>query len=107
MIKRHKIKPIATKDIFVIYAFVFRQMRMKVTRNVNMKCMFFNKFQFVHEVVIGAPYSVTADLMDHFGVQVVCHGLTPIAPDADGSDPYKVPKQRACFKVNKTLSNAT
>ncbi|XP_012550526.1 ethanolamine-phosphate cytidylyltransferase [Bombyx mori] len=55
--------------------------------------------KYVHEVVIGAPYSVTAELMDHFRVKVVCHGLTPIAPDADGADPYKVPKQRACFKI--------
>ncbi|KAG6444810.1 ethanolamine-phosphate cytidylyltransferase [Manduca sexta] len=55
--------------------------------------------KYVHEVVIGAPYSVTAELMDHFRVKVVCHGLTTIAPDADGSDPYKVPKQRGCFKL--------
>ncbi|XP_026762518.1 ethanolamine-phosphate cytidylyltransferase isoform X1 [Galleria mellonella] len=55
--------------------------------------------KYVHEVVIGAPYSVTADLMDHFRVKVVCHGLTPTVLDADGSDPYTVPKQRGCFKV--------
>ncbi|KAI5637078.1 cytidylyltransferase-like domain-containing protein [Phthorimaea operculella] len=55
--------------------------------------------KYVHEVVIGAPYAVTADLMDHFKVQVVCHGATPISPDGDGSDPYAVPKQRGCFKV--------
>ncbi|KAJ2943729.1 hypothetical protein O0L34_g16843 [Tuta absoluta] len=55
--------------------------------------------KYVHEVVIGAPYAVTADLMDHFKVEVVCHGATPIARDADASDPYAVPKQRGCFKV--------
>ncbi|XP_045766915.1 ethanolamine-phosphate cytidylyltransferase [Maniola jurtina] len=55
--------------------------------------------KYVHEVVIGAPYSVTADLMDHFKVQVVCHGVTQIPLDRDGSDPYKVPKQRGCFKT--------
>jgi len=44
----------------------------------------------VSEVVIGAPYSVTADMMDHFKVDVVCHGQTYIHPDADGSDPYAV-----------------
>ncbi|CAB3251756.1 unnamed protein product [Arctia plantaginis] len=55
--------------------------------------------KYVHEVVIGAPYSVTADLMDHFRVKVVCHGRTTIATDADESDPYKVPKQRGCFKI--------
>ncbi|CAK1545021.1 unnamed protein product [Leptosia nina] len=55
--------------------------------------------KYVHEVVIGAPYSVTADLMDHFNVDVVCHGATPIALDADSSDPYTVPKERSCFKI--------
>ncbi|XP_073947089.1 ethanolamine-phosphate cytidylyltransferase-like isoform X2 [Choristoneura fumiferana] len=55
--------------------------------------------KYVHEVVIGAPYSVTAELMDHFKVQVVCHGATTISRDSDGSDPYQVPKQRGCFKI--------
>jgi len=44
----------------------------------------------VSEVVIGAPYSVTAELMDHFNVSCVCHGKTPICADVDGSDPYAV-----------------
>ncbi|XP_060802497.1 ethanolamine-phosphate cytidylyltransferase isoform X1 [Amyelois transitella] len=55
--------------------------------------------KYVHEVVIGAPYSVTADLMDHFRVSVVCHGMTATARDIDGADPYAVPKQRGCFKT--------
>ncbi|KAJ8716047.1 hypothetical protein PYW08_013332 [Mythimna loreyi] len=55
--------------------------------------------KYVHEVVIGAPYAVTAELMDHFRVKVVCHGLTTISTDSDSSDPYKVPKQRGCFKI--------
>ncbi|XP_045450562.1 ethanolamine-phosphate cytidylyltransferase [Melitaea cinxia] len=63
--------------------------------------------KYVHEVVIGAPYSVTADLMDHFRVSVVCHGKTPIALDADKSDPYKVPKERGCFKVLNSGNNMT
>ncbi|KAI8426170.1 hypothetical protein MSG28_005111, partial [Choristoneura fumiferana] len=46
--------------------------------------------KYVHEVVIGAPYSVTAELMDHFKVQVVCHGATTISRDSDGSDPYQI-----------------
>ncbi|XP_028170980.1 ethanolamine-phosphate cytidylyltransferase isoform X1 [Ostrinia furnacalis] len=55
--------------------------------------------KYVHEVVIGAPYDVTVELMDHFRVKLVCHGLTAIAPGASGVDPYKVPKQRGCFKI--------
>ncbi|XP_050675224.1 ethanolamine-phosphate cytidylyltransferase isoform X2 [Leptidea sinapis] len=55
--------------------------------------------KYVHEVVIGAPYSVTADLMDHFKVDVVCHGMTQIAPGVNVTDPYLVPKERNCFKI--------
>ena len=46
--------------------------------------------QYVSEVVIGAQYTVTAELMDHFNVDVVCHGDTGIATDFDGADPYAV-----------------
>ena len=42
------------------------------------------------EVVIGAPYSVTVDMMKHFKVDIVCHGQTYIHPDVNGSDPYAV-----------------
>jgi len=46
--------------------------------------------QYVSEVIIGAPYSVTADFLDHFNIDVVCHGSTPIADDVDGLHPYQV-----------------
>ncbi|CAI9721504.1 ethanolamine-phosphate cytidylyltransferase isoform X2 [Octopus vulgaris] len=55
--------------------------------------------RYVSEVVIGAPYEVTAELMDHFKVDLVCHGKTPIMPTEDGSDPYAVPKERKKFKM--------
>ncbi|KAF0308944.1 Ethanolamine-phosphate cytidylyltransferase [Amphibalanus amphitrite] len=51
--------------------------------------------RYVGEVVIGAPYAVTAELMDHFRVDVVCHGHTPVAEDVD---PYLEPKRRGKFK---------
>ncbi|XP_057573003.1 ethanolamine-phosphate cytidylyltransferase isoform X2 [Hippopotamus amphibius kiboko] len=53
--------------------------------------------RYVSEVVIGAPYSVTAELLDHFKVDLVCHGKTEIVPDKDGSDPYEEPKRRGIF----------
>lgn len=56
-------------------------------------------FQYVDEVVIGAPYSVTADMLDHFKVDVVCHGNTPVSFDVDECDPYYEPKNRNKFKV--------
>ena len=49
------------------------------------------------EVVIGAPYSVTAEMLDHFRVSVVCHGSTPVADDTDGQDPYAEPRRRGQF----------
>nr|KAF6458045.1 phosphate cytidylyltransferase 2, ethanolamine [Rousettus aegyptiacus] len=53
--------------------------------------------RYVSEVVIGAPYAVTAELLDHFKVELVCHGKTEIVPDKDGSDPYQEPKKRGIF----------
>lgn len=53
--------------------------------------------KYVNEVVIGAPYSVTKDLMEHFNVDLVCHGQTPIAADVGNIDPYAVPKQMGRF----------
>ncbi|CAL4093672.1 unnamed protein product, partial [Meganyctiphanes norvegica] len=55
--------------------------------------------KYVSEVVIGAPYSVTADLMDQLKVDLVIHGTTEIALDVDGTDPYQEPKNRGKFKI--------
>jgi ethanolamine-phosphate cytidylyltransferase len=52
----------------------------------------------VDEVVIGAPYAVTMDLMNHFKVSLVIHGQTPCDPDIDGRDPYEVPKGLGKFQ---------
>jgi ethanolamine-phosphate cytidylyltransferase len=53
----------------------------------------------VSEVVIGAPYSVTKEMMDHFNVGLVIHGTTPVAEDEDGCDPYAEPKRQEKFKT--------
>uniref|UniRef100_A0A182PE86 ethanolamine-phosphate cytidylyltransferase n=1 Tax=Anopheles epiroticus TaxID=199890 RepID=A0A182PE86_9DIPT len=55
--------------------------------------------KYVNEVVIGAPYSVTADLMEHFNVGLVCHGQTHIALDVGNIDPYAIPKQMGKFML--------
>lgn len=55
--------------------------------------------KYVDEVVIGAPYSVTKEILDQgVKVDVVVHGATPAAPDEDGSDPYRLPKERGIYK---------
>lgn len=53
--------------------------------------------KYVNEVVIGAPYTVTEDLINHFKVDIVCHGQTPIASDMDNKDPYAIPKKMGKF----------
>lgn len=42
-----------------------------------------------------------------FKVDYFCHGMTPIAPDADGNDPYAVPKARGMFTVIDSVNNLT
>ena len=37
--------------------------------------------------------------MDHFNVDIVCHGKTASSPDIDGSDPYDEPKKQGKFKL--------
>ena len=44
----------------------------------------------MNEVVIGAPLSVDGNLLDHFRVDVVCHGATDVVMNTDSSDPYAV-----------------
>ncbi|XP_036322186.1 ethanolamine-phosphate cytidylyltransferase-like [Rhagoletis pomonella] len=53
--------------------------------------------KYVNELIIGAPYCVTEDLLDTFKIDVVCHGQTPIALDDGKIDPYAVPKTRGIF----------
>lgn len=63
--------------------------------------------KYVSEVVIGAPYNVTEDLMDQLKVDLVIHGTTEIAPDVDGSDPYQEPKNRGKFKIMDSGNDMT
>ncbi|XP_062936592.1 ethanolamine-phosphate cytidylyltransferase isoform X3 [Cynocephalus volans] len=63
--------------------------------------------RYVSEVVIGAPYAVTAELLGHFKVDLVCHGKTEIMPDRDGSDPYQEPKRRGIFRQVDSGSDLT
>ncbi|XP_068177768.1 ethanolamine-phosphate cytidylyltransferase [Antennarius striatus] len=63
--------------------------------------------RYVSEVVIGAPYAVGKDLLDHFKVDLVCHGKTEVFPDKDGSDPYAEPKKREIFRTIDSGNNLT
>lgn len=57
--------------------------------------------------MIGAPYSVSTDLMEHFKVDIVIHGHTPIMPDVDDSDPYSEPKRLGKFTLVDSNNDMT
>eukprot|EP00095_Tigriopus_kingsejongensis_P004495 snap_masked-scaffold3472_size8518-processed-gene-0.1 protein:Tk04495 transcript:snap_masked-scaffold3472_size8518-processed-gene-0.1-mRNA-1 annotation:"hypothetical protein DAPPUDRAFT_305267" len=66
--------------------------------NLHERTLSILAFRCVDEVVIGAPFSVSKDLMDYLKVDLVCHGNTYISPDVDGCDPYEVPKSLGKFQ---------
>lgn len=55
--------------------------------------------RYVSEVVIGAPFAVTKDLLDHFKVDLVCHGKTNTYPCSDGLDPYAEPRKKGIWRT--------
>ncbi|RUS34869.1 hypothetical protein BC938DRAFT_478120 [Jimgerdemannia flammicorona] len=53
---------------------------------------------YVDEVIIGAPYSVTKDVLGKvYKVDIVAHGNTPAETDVDGKDPYELPKSLGIY----------
>ncbi|EGC40222.1 phosphoethanolamine-cytidyltransferase [Dictyostelium purpureum] len=55
--------------------------------------------RYVDEVVIGAPFSVTKEMIESLHINVVVHGDDPVilGPD-NGADPYKLPKEMGIYK---------
>ncbi|KAJ2658381.1 choline phosphate cytidylyltransferase [Coemansia sp. RSA 1200] len=52
----------------------------------------------VDEVIIGAPYSVTKDVLeDVYHVDAVVHGASDQPRDIDGADPYALPKVKGIY----------
>ncbi|KAI7848895.1 hypothetical protein BDC45DRAFT_574504 [Circinella umbellata] len=65
--------------------------------------------RYVDEVIIGAPYSVTEDILTkEYHVNIVGHSNTHTELDLDGKDPYKLAKERGLYKEienpNSTLT---
>ncbi|XP_040048059.2 ethanolamine-phosphate cytidylyltransferase isoform X2 [Gasterosteus aculeatus] len=67
--------------------------------NVHERTLSVLACRYVSEVVIGAPFAVTKDLLEHFKVDLVCHGKTEIYPDKDGSDPYAEPRRKGILRT--------
>lgn len=54
-------------------------------------------------MIIGAPYSVTKELMEvAFNISAVVHGATEIVPDVCGADPYDYPRKVGKFHTITT-----
>ncbi|KAJ1664366.1 choline phosphate cytidylyltransferase [Coemansia sp. RSA 1813] len=54
--------------------------------------------RYVDEVIIGAPYSVTKDVLeDVYHVDAVVHGASDQPLDIDGTDPYALPKTKGIY----------
>lgn len=75
--------------------------------NIHERTLSVLAYRCVDEVVIGAPYSVTKEMMDHFNVSVVCHGQTPVSPDLGNEDPYAEPKRQGKFMTVDSGNNLT
>ncbi|KAI7898659.1 uncharacterized protein BX663DRAFT_538434 [Cokeromyces recurvatus] len=54
--------------------------------------------RYVDEVIIGAPYSVTKEILHgEYNVSVVAHGHSHLEQDMDGKDPYQLPKKLGIY----------
>ncbi|KAI0229535.1 Ethanolamine-phosphate cytidylyltransferase [Lamellibrachia satsuma] len=67
--------------------------------NMHERVLTVLSIKYVDEVLIGAPYILTEDLMNYYNIHLVVHGSTPVTPNPDGSDPFAVPKRMGKFKV--------
>ncbi|KAN0033655.1 hypothetical protein ACTFIV_000117 [Dictyostelium citrinum] len=64
--------------------------------------------RYVDEVVIGAPFSVTKDMIDSLHINVVVHGDDQVVLGPEGGvDPYKLPKELGIYKEVKHTEGLT
>eukprot|EP01113_Clastostelium_recurvatum_P002272 TRINITY_DN1093_c0_g1_i1.p1 TRINITY_DN1093_c0_g1~~TRINITY_DN1093_c0_g1_i1.p1 ORF type:complete len:365 (+),score=112.18 TRINITY_DN1093_c0_g1_i1:45-1139(+) len=59
----------------------------------------------VDEVVIGAPFHVTAETLEALKLQVVFHGDDELVRGPDGEDPYELPKKKGLYMELKSTPN--
>ncbi|KAG6414252.1 hypothetical protein SASPL_126970 [Salvia splendens] len=65
--------------------------------------------RYVDEVIIGAPWEVTKDVMTTFNISLVVHGtVAEKNPFSNGKqDPYAVPKSMGIFRTLESPKNIT
>jgi len=75
--------------------------------NLNERVLSVLACKYVDEVVIGAPYEVTKELMEHFNIDLVVHGTTDVLPTVTGTDPYCEPKRLEKFETIDSENSIT
>eukprot|EP00026_Physarum_polycephalum_P009916 Phypoly_transcript_10054.p1 GENE.Phypoly_transcript_10054~~Phypoly_transcript_10054.p1 ORF type:complete len:365 (+),score=65.80 Phypoly_transcript_10054:224-1318(+) len=63
--------------------------------------------RYVDEVVIGAPFSVTKEMIDQLKINVVVHGDDQVPLGPSGEDPYAIPKSLGIYKEVKATPGLT
>ncbi|KAJ8540013.1 hypothetical protein K7X08_026402 [Anisodus acutangulus] len=65
--------------------------------------------RYVDEVIIGAPWEVTGDMVTTFNISVVVHGTVSERNSSTGGkhDPYAVPKSMGIFRVIESPKDIT
>jgi len=63
--------------------------------------------RYVDEVVIGAPFSVTQEMIDQLKIQVVVHGDDAVPSGPNGEDPYELPKKLGIYHEVKSTPGMT
>lgn len=62
--------------------------------------------KYVSNVVIGAPYIITQNMIDHFKIDFVAHG-TVVTPMEMGTDPFALPKQLGKLVMVDSMNDTT
>eukprot|EP01132_Coremiostelium_polycephalum_P007831 gene7831-9645_t len=63
--------------------------------------------RYVDEVVIGAPFHVTKEMIESLHINVVVHGDDQVIRGPDGLDPYKIPKEMGVYHEVKHTPGLT
>ncbi|XP_073118370.1 ethanolamine-phosphate cytidylyltransferase isoform X2 [Elaeis guineensis] len=63
--------------------------------------------RYVDEVIIGAPWEVTRDMITTFNISLVVHGTVAEGSCSDEVDPYVTPRSMGIFKTIASPNNIT
>jgi len=63
--------------------------------------------RWVDEVVIGAPFSITKEMIDQLKIQLVVHGDDTVPQGPHGEDPYELPRQLGIYQEVQSTEGMT